>query len=149
MTTTAAMTNLEILRYLPHRYPFLLVDKVVKVVSGEYIHAIKNVSNNEPFFQGHFPSRAIMPGVLIIEALAQASGILLFHTAGRLPEEDELYFLAGVDKARFKRVVEPGDQLDLHIEIGRHRQDVWKFLCKASVDGELACSAEITNARGA
>ncbi len=145
---TTAMTNSEILRYLPHRYPFLLVDKVVNVVPGESIHAVKNVSNNEPFFAGHFPSRPIMPGVLIIEALAQASGVLLFNTVGRLPEEDELYFLAGVDKARFKRVVEPGDQLDLHIELGKHRQDVWKFLCKASVDGELVCSAEITNARG-
>lgn len=136
----------EIKRYLPHRYPFLLVDRVLSFTEGKELTAIKNVSSNEPFFNGHFPAKAIMPGVLMVEALAQASGILIYKTLRTVPE-GELYFLAGVDKARFKRLVVPGDQLQLHLEIIKHRRDLWKFQATATVDGELACSAEIMNIR--
>lgn len=142
------MDNLEVRKYLPHRFPFLLVDKVIEVTPSQSLVAIKNVTTNEPFFTGHFPIAPIMPGVLIIEALAQASGILTFQTIGRYPTPEELYYLAGVDNARFKRTVVPGDQLRLEITLEKQRMDLWKFKGVASVDGELACSADIMTIRG-
>jgi 3-hydroxyacyl-[acyl-carrier-protein] dehydratase len=143
------MTTAEIREYLPHRYPFLLVDGVKSLTLGESIEAYKNVSFNEPFFNGHFPTKPVMPGVLMIEALAQASGILIFQTLGLKPQEDNLFYLAGVDSARFKRIVEPGDQLKLSVEVIKARHNLWKFKGEASVDGELACSAEFMNIKGA
>lgn len=139
----------EIRKYLPHRYPFLLVDKVISVESGKSITAVKNVTVNEPFFNGHFPIAPVMPGVLIVEALAQASGILIFRTIGRYPEQEELFYLAGINSARFKRMVLPGDALQLDIELLRKAHGVWKFKGTASVDGEVACVAEFMNIRGA
>ena len=107
----------EILEYLPHRYPFLLIDRVVEVVPGKSIHAYKNVTINEPFFVGHFPHHPVMPGVLIMEALAQAAGILSFKTEDKKPTQNDVFYFAGIDEARFKRPVMPGDQLNLHVEI--------------------------------
>ena len=137
----SAIDHLEVMKYLPHRYPFLLVDKVNSYTEWETIEAVKNVTHNEPFFTGHFPTLPVMPGVLMIEALAQASGILMYRSKNRLPG-DEIFYLAGVDKARFKRVVVPGDQLILTVKVLRHRENLWKFEGEASVDGELACSCE-------
>jgi 3-hydroxyacyl-[acyl-carrier-protein] dehydratase len=137
--------NIEaIKKYLPHRYPMLMVDRVLEVVPGKYITAFKNVSANEPFFNGHFPRMPVMPGVLMVEAMAQASGILIYETLEIIPE-DELYFLAGIDNVRFKRLVVPGDQLKLHVELTKHRLDVWKFTGTATVEGEVACTAEFMN----
>ena len=133
----------EIRKFLPHRYPFLLVDRVVECVPGETITAIKNVTVNEPQFTGHFPNQAIMPGVLIIEALAQATGLLGFRTMSEEPSEDILYMLVGVDKVRFKRQVVPGDQLVLKAKIERRSKVIWKFSCEAIVDGELCTAAEL------
>ncbi len=128
-------------KFLPHRYPFIMIDRVTEVLPGQSLTAIKNVTNNEPFFAGHFPLKAVMPGVLIIEAMAQAAGVLIYATLGTLPE-NELYFFAGIDNARFKRLVVPGDQLTLHIELGKHRMELWKLKGTASVNGEIACTAE-------
>ncbi len=133
----------EIRKFLPHRYPFLLVDRVVECIPGESITAIKNVTVNEPQFTGHFPNQAIMPGVLIIEALAQATGLLGFRTMSEEPSEDILYMLVGVDKVRFKRQVVPGDQLVLKAKIERRSKVIWKFSCEAIVDGELCTAAEL------
>lgn len=133
----------EIRKFLPHRYPFLLVDRVVECIPGESITAIKNITVNEPQFTGHFPNQAIMPGVLIIEALAQATGLLGFRTMSEEPSEDILYMLVGVDKVRFKRQVVPGDQLVLKAKIERRSKIIWKFSCEASVDGELCTAAEL------
>jgi len=133
----------EIKQYLAHRYPFLLVDKVLDFEVGKTLTAVKNVTINEPFFQGHFPEYAVMPGVLILEALAQATGLLGFKTMDEKPSEDVLYLFVGVDKARFKRQVVPGDVLKLEVELIKKMRDIWKFDCKASVDGELAASAVI------
>ncbi|MBT8139757.1 MAG: 3-hydroxyacyl-ACP dehydratase FabZ [Gammaproteobacteria bacterium] len=130
----------EIREYLPHRYPFLMIDKVVEIESGKYIRAIKNVSINEPFFNGHFPELPIMPGVLIVEAMAQASGILGFYTEGKKTSDGTIYLFAGGDKIRFKRPVSPGDQLMLSAEIVTSKRGVWKFSARAEVDGELAAS---------
>lgn len=143
------MDIMQIREYLPHRYPFLLVDRVVSVTPGKSIVGYKNVTVNEPFFNGHFPSKPVMPGVLMVEALAQLSGILIFKTMDKMPGED-LYYLASVDNARFKRVVEPGDQLRLEIELisERRSKGFWKFKGKASVDGITACEAEIANIKG-
>ena|SRR3989338_9295463 len=138
---------LEVRKYLPHRYPFLLVDKVLSYESGQSIIAIKNVTHNEPFFSGHFPALPVMPGVLMVEALAQASGILMYQAFNRLPSEDDMFFLAGIDKARFKRKVVPGDQLQLHVTVLKRRENLWKFKGEASVNGELACYAEFMNVR--
>lgn len=138
----------EIMTLLPHRYPFLLVDRVLSCTPNESILAIKNISVNEPQFTGHFPQSPVMPGVLMIEALAQAAGILIYKTLEVLPSPDNWFFLAGVDDARFKRIVIPGDQLQLSVEIVKARRDIWKFKGTATVDGELACSAEIMTARG-
>ena len=138
----------EIKKYLPHRYPFLLVDRVLEMEKHQSIKAYKNVSFNEPFFNGHFPSRPVMPGVLIVEAMAQASGILILHGSGLSYEESGLYFLAGIDQARFKRVVEPGDQLMLDVEVVKVRKTLWKFQGRATVNGELACEAVFMNIKG-
>lgn len=133
----------EIRNYLPHRFPFLLIDRVESLVEGETIHAYKNVSVNEPFFTGHFPDSPIMPGVLIVEALAQAAGILGFKTAGKKPSDGSIYYLVGCDNVRFKRMVIPGDRLDLEASVVSSRRGIWKFDCKASVAGDLAASASI------
>ncbi|MBW2120971.1 MAG: 3-hydroxyacyl-ACP dehydratase FabZ [Deltaproteobacteria bacterium] len=132
----------KIIGLLPHRYPFLLVDRVVEVEMRKRIVGIKNVTFNEPFFQGHFPGRPIMPGVLIVEAMAQTAGVLAFLS---LPEEErsrEVYFL-GIDKVRFRRAVVPGDQLRMELEVIRQRKLVWGFAGKTLVGGDLACEAEL------
>lgn len=136
---------LEVRKYLPHRYPFLLVDTVQDYVLNEWLVATKNVTNNEPFFSGHFPTFPVMPGVLIVEALAQASGILMYRSFDRYPSDQDLFFLAGIDNTRFKRKVVPGDQLTLRIEVIRRRENLWKFKGEATVQGELACYAEFMN----
>jgi len=128
---------------LPHRYPFLLVDRVTQLTNSESITAIKNVTINEPFFNGHFPGQPIMPGVLIIEAMAQATGLLGFKTISDDPSPELLFVLAGVDKAKFKQQVTPGDQLILSAEILRQKGSVWIYDAKAHVDGTLVASAEI------
>jgi len=133
----------EILKHLPHRYPFLLIDRVTEYECESYLIGYKNVSHNEPWVTGHFPQRPVFPGVLILEALAQATGILAFRTTGRIPDENSLYYFVGVDNARFKRVVEPGDQLILKVEYVKRKRGIWKFKAEASVDGELVCSADI------
>ena len=133
----------EIREYLPHRYPFLLVDRVVALELGRSIVAWKNVSVNEPFFDGHFPDKPIMPGVLIVEALAQASGILGFKTMDKKPADGSIYLFVGADDLRFKRQVVPGDRLQLESSIVTEKRGIWKFDCRATVDGELACSASI------
>ena len=133
----------EIRRFLPHRYPFLLIDRVLDFVPGETLTAIKNVSVNEPFFNGHFPETPIMPGVLIIEALAQATGLLGFKTMSEEPSDDLLYMLVGVDNVRFKRQVVPGDQLVLKATVKRRSKVIWKFSCEASVDGEIVTTADL------
>ena len=133
----------EIRRFLPHRYPFLLVDRVLDCVPGDYLTAIKNVSVNEPFFTGHFPETPIMPGVLIIEALAQATGLLGFRTMSEEPSDDLLYMLVGVDGVRLKRQVVPGDQLLLKAKVKRQSKVIWKFACEASVDGDIVTTAEM------
>ncbi|MAX33016.1 3-hydroxyacyl-[acyl-carrier-protein] dehydratase [Onishia taeanensis] len=133
----------EIREYLPHRYPFLLVDRVMELENGARIVAHKNVSINEPFFNGHFPHHPIMPGVLVIEALAQACGILGFKTVNKLPADGYVYYLVGSDNVRFKRPVMPGDQLRLEANVIRTKRGIWKFQCTASVDGEVACEADI------
>lgn len=133
----------EVMKHLPHRYPFLLVDKVVDFEEGKSLRAIKNVTINEPFFQGHFPHIPVMPGVLIMEALAQATGILSFKTTGNLPSDDSLYYFVGIDKARFRKPVEPGDQLVLEVTLERRIRDVWKFKGKALVDGDVVASADL------
>lgn len=142
MSENLQMDIHHIMRLLPHRYPFLLVDRVTECVPGERLVAIKNVTVNEPFFQGHFPQRPVMPGVIILEAMAQATGLLAFATAGT-PEDDTLYYLVGIDKARFRRPVEPGDQLLLTATLSRTRRNIWMFGARAEVDGELVSSAEM------
>ncbi|MCR8923979.1 3-hydroxyacyl-ACP dehydratase FabZ [Dasania sp. GY-MA-18] len=133
----------EIREYLPHRYPFLLVDRVTELVLGESITAIKNVSVNEPFFNGHFPDKPVMPGVLIIEAMAQAAGILGFKTQDKKPADGSIYLFVGVDNVRFKRQVVPGDQLELKVDYVSDKRGIWKFQCSSYVDGQLAASASI------
>lgn len=132
----------EILECLPHRFPFLLLDKVTECIPGKSITAIKNVSINEPFFQGHFPGRPVMPGVLVIEAMAQAGGILSHVTYADL-EPKPLFFLAGVDNARFRRPVMPGDQLQIRVDVDRVSRGMWRYQCLATVDGAKAVSARI------
>ncbi len=138
-----SMDIYQILEHLPHRYPFLLVDKVLEIESGKYLKAIKNVSYNEPYFNGHFPHRAVMPGVLILEALAQATGILAFVTTKTKPTEESLYYFVGTDNIRFKQPVIPGDQLVLEVELIKKMRGVWKFKGQASVDGKMVASGEI------
>ncbi len=133
----------EIQTLLPHRYPLLLIDRVIDFTPGENLVGIKNVTFNEPHFTGHFPQRVIMPGVLILEALAQATGLLAFKTAGELASDDSLYYLASIDNVRFKRPVEPGDQLRLEVTLVKHKRNLWKFFAEATVDGQLITSADI------
>lgn len=133
----------QILKQLPHRFPFLLVDRVLEIEKGKRIKALKNVTMNEPFFTGHFPHRPVMPGVLMLEALAQAAALLAFDTLGVTPDDKTVYYFAGIDAARFKRPVEPGDQLILHAELDRMRSGVFKFTARATVGEELAVEAEL------
>lgn len=140
---TLPIESSEIERYLPQRYPMLLVDRITAYDPGVSITAIKNVTRNEPFFQGHFPEHPIMPGVLIIEAMAQAAGVLGLITTQKLPSEGYMFLFAGADKARFKRRVIPGDTLVMKAEMLTCKRGIFKFQCTASVDGNLAASVEI------
>ena len=133
----------EIQQYLPHRYPFLLVDRVIEIELGKYIKAYKNVTTNEPFFMGHFPGKQVMPGVLILEAMAQASGILGFKTLEKKPEEGSIYYFVGADSLRFKRPVVPGDQIILESRVITEKKGIWKFNCNANVEGETVAEATI------
>ena len=135
------MDQLEIQKLLPHRYPFLLVDRVVEVVPGQKLVAFKNVTVNEPFFEGHFPGHPVMPGVLILEALAQASAILAYKSEGMDPTKKVTY-LMGVDNARFRKPVVPGDRLELQVEVVKHKGAVWKQKAEARVDGHTVAEAE-------
>jgi 3-hydroxyacyl-[acyl-carrier-protein] dehydratase len=132
-----------ILKQLPHRYPFLLVDRVLEIDKGKSIKALKNVTINEPFFAGHFPHRPVMPGVLMLEALAQAAALLAFDMLGKAPDDKTVYYFAGIDGARFKRPVEPGDQLVLHVSLDRMKAGIFKFKARATVGEELAVEAEL------
>jgi 3-hydroxyacyl-[acyl-carrier-protein] dehydratase len=131
----------QILKKLPHRYPILLVDRVLELEAGKSIRALKNVSVNEPFFTGHFPARPVMPGVLMIEAMAQAAGLLAFATTGVQQDDNSVFYFAGIDDARFKRPVQPGDQLILDVVLERSKAGIFKFKGRATVDGELAVEA--------
>ena len=133
----------QILKKLPHRYPILLVDRVLELESGKRIKAIKNVTINEPFFEGHFPHRPVMPGVLMLEALAQAAALLSFETLGVTPDDKTVYYFAGIDAARFKRPVEPGDQLTLDVTLDRAKAGIFKFTARALVGEELAVEAQL------
>jgi len=133
----------KILKQLPHRYPILLVDRVLELEKGVRIKALKNVSINEPHFQGHFPHRPVMPGVLMLEALAQAAALLAFDTLGETPDDQTVYYFAGIDGARFKRPVEPGDQLILEVELDRMKAGIFKFKTRAKVGDEIAVEAEL------
>jgi 3-hydroxyacyl-[acyl-carrier-protein] dehydratase len=133
----------EILKKLPHRFPFLLVDRVLELEKGVRIKALKNVTINEPFFTGHFPHRPVMPGVLMLEAMAQVAALLAFDTLGVVPDDKTVYYFAGIDAARFKRPVEPGDQLIMDVTLDRMKAGIFKFKGVARVDGKLACEAEL------
>ena len=140
------MTTLDIhqiLRQLPHRYPILLVDRVLDIELGKSIRAIKNVTINEPFFMGHFPHRPVMPGVLMLEAMAQAAALLSFATQGVTPDDKTVYYFAGIDAARFKRPVEPGDQLVMDVTLERAKAGIYKFKGVTRVGEEIACEAEL------
>jgi 3-hydroxyacyl-[acyl-carrier-protein] dehydratase len=133
----------EILNYLPHRFPFLLIDRVLSCEPGKNIVAIKNVAINEPYFQGHFPGNPVMPGVMILESLAQAAAILSFLTLNKDSTQNLLYYFVGIDKARFKRPVTPGDQLTLNVTMTRQVRGIGKFVCVATVEGEVVTQAEL------
>lgn len=133
----------EVLRYLPHRYPFLLIDRVLSYEAGKSIEALKNVTINEPFFNGHFPHHPVMPGVLIIEAMAQAAAILSFVTMGAKADDQSIYYFVGIDNARFKRPVTAGDALHLHVTLTRHVRGIWKFGAEARVGEAVAAEAEL------
>lgn len=133
----------EVLAHLPQRFPFLMVDRVLECEPGRRILALKNVSVNEPFFQGHFPHRPVMPGVLILEAMAQAAAVLVFKTLNARPDETSVYYYAGIDNARFKKPVVPGDQLVLEVTILASRRGIWKFGCSASVGEAVVAQADI------
>ena len=133
----------KILKQLPHRFPILMVDRVLELEHGKRIKAIKNVTINEPYFAGHFPERPVMPGVMMIEALAQAAALLAYDAVGASPDDNAVYYFAGIDAARFKRRVEPGDQLVLDVRLDRMKSGVFKFTAKATVDGELAVDAQL------
>lgn len=133
----------DVKNFLPHRYPFLLIDRVLELEVGKSLVAIKNVSFNEPQFTGHFPDQPIMPGVMIVEALAQATGILAFKSEVGKPIDGQIYMLVGIDKVRFKRMVEPGDQLRLEVEVMTVKRGIWKFKCRALVDDSVVTTAEL------
>lgn len=133
----------EILKCLPHRYPFLLIDRVLSYTKDESLVAIKNVSINEPFFPGHFPSHPVMPGVLVVEAMAQACGILSSKTLDQNPENKAIYLFVGIDNARFKHPVHPGDQLRIEVTLARKMRGIWRFNATAHVEDKLCCSAEL------
>jgi len=139
----AEMDALQVLQYLPQRYPLLMIDRVLECEPGKRILALKNVTSNEPHFTGHFPGRPIMPGVLILEAMAQAAGILVFRTRGDKPDANTVYYYAGIDEARFKKPVVPGDRLEIEATILAHKKTIWKFACVARVDGAVAAEAVI------
>lgn len=141
--TDNAMDITQIMKFLPHRYPFLLVDRVLELVPNERVVAIKNVTMNEPQFPGHFPHHPVMPGVLMIEALAQTAGLLAFKSGGKEISENSVVYFVGIDGARFKRPVVPGDQLRMEATVLRTTRGIWKFATKATVDGQLACEAEL------
>ena len=143
MSQTVSLDIMGVRHLLPHRYPFLLVDRVIECVKGESIRAIKNVTANEPFFSGHFPNRPVMPGVMIIEALAQAAGILAFVTADVVPDDSTRFYFVGIDKARFRKPVEPGDQLILTAKLERAIRGIWKFTTVAYVGDVEVTSAEM------
>lgn len=146
MTNNTASTSMdihEILEHLPHRYPFVLIDRVMSLEVGKEITAIKNVSVNEPYFPGHFPYHPVMPGVLIVEAMAQAAAILSFKTMGAKPSDDSVYYFAGIDNARFKKPVSPGDQIVLNVKIDRILKGIWKYTGVASVDGAVVAEAQM------
>jgi 3-hydroxyacyl-[acyl-carrier-protein] dehydratase len=142
-TTDSSMDILDILQYLPHRYPILLVDRVLEVIPGERIKALKNVSVNEPFFPGHYPHHPVMPGVLVVEAMAQSAAILSFKTMRSQPDDKSVYYFVGIDGARFKKPVVPGDQLILEVRILATKRSIWKFAATARVDGQVAAEAEL------
>jgi len=133
----------EILKHLPHRYPFVLIDRITELKLNEEITAIKNVTINEPFFPGHFPYHPVMPGVLIVEAMAQAAAVLSFKTMNVLPSEDSVYYFAGIDNVRFKKPVSPGDQLILNVKIDRVLKGIWKYKAQAKVDDKIVAEAEM------
>ena len=133
----------EILNHLPHRYPFVLIDRVTDLKLNQEITAIKNVTINEPFFPGHFPYHPVMPGVLIVEAMAQAAAVLSFKTMNVLPSEDSVYYFAGIDNVRFKKPVSPGDQLILNVKIDRVLKGIWKYKAQAKVDDKIVAEAEM------
>jgi 3-hydroxyacyl-[acyl-carrier-protein] dehydratase len=137
------MDIIEVMNYLPHRYPFLLVDRVLEMTLGERIVALKNVTINEPFFVGHFPHSPVMPGVLIIEAMAQAAAILSFKTRGAMPDENSILYFAGIDNARFKRPVLPGDTLTFDMKLEREMRGIWKYSGVARVGDEVAAQADL------
>ena len=147
MTDTTVFDIDEILKRLPHRYPFLMVDRVLEVVPGKSIVAVKNVSANEAYFQGHFPGHPVMPGVLIIEALAQAGGILAYESVAA-EERIWILYLAGLEEIRFKQTVRPGDQLVLRVELVKRKRNLWRFTAVAEVDGKLVAEAQILMADG-
>ena len=139
----AEMDVNEVLAHLPQRYPFQMIDRVEAIEPGKRIVAVKCVSSNEPYFQGHFPGRPIMPGVLILEAMAQAAGILVFRTLDAKPDENSVYYYAGIDNARFKKPVLPGDRLEIEVAIVGSKRGLWKFSCVARVDGGVVTQADI------
>ncbi|MCK5365614.1 MAG: 3-hydroxyacyl-ACP dehydratase FabZ [Gammaproteobacteria bacterium] len=136
----------EILKYLPHRYPMLLIDRVVEFHHGESLVALKNVSYNEPYFQGHFPNRPVMPAVIILEAMAQATGILVLRSMDKLPGEKSIYYFVGIDGARFRRPVVPGDQLRIEVNLLRSSRGIWKLRSEASVAGDVVASGDLMGA---
>lgn len=142
-TTDTSMNIHEILDHLPHRYPFVLIDKIVSLDVGKEVTALKNVSVNEPFFPGHFPYHPVMPGVLIVEAMAQAAAVLSFKTMDLKPSEESVYYFAGIDNARFKKPVSPGDQILLNVKIERILKGIWKYKGVATVDGEVVAEANM------
>ena len=143
MTTPPVLDIHKILKKLPHRYPFLLVDRVLELEKHRRIKALKNVTMNEPFFVGHFPARPVMPGVMMLEALAQTAALLSFESLGTEPGDDTVVYFVGIDGARFKRPVEPGDQLILEAVIDRSKGGIYKYKTRASVDGETAVEADL------
>lgn len=136
----------EILKYLPHRYPMMLIDRVVEFHHGESLVALKNVSYNEPYFQGHFPNRPVMPAVIILEAMAQATGILVLRSMDKTPSEKSIYYFVGIDGARFRRPVVPGDQLRIEVNLLRSSRGIWKLRSEASVAGDVVASGDLMGA---